>query len=167
MKIRDYKNLNLFLEILFEFFKENKITSSLEPVEDCDLLLERILDSEYTGKSYYPGMYYVNFKLPERIEEGKVSMFNFGRQNTHGCSLLIDLGENDLMSFFYFGCDFEKHPPYLKDFTDGNGRIKVSPELEGCEVDYIHEKDVMSFDEFITYLDNNRMQKLLNIVSVD
>lgn len=167
MKIREYKNLNLFLSVLFKFFKENGIESSIMPVEDYDILLKRILDCEYKGLSYHPGMYYVDFKLPEKIDEGEVSMFNFGRENTHGSTLLIDLGENDLVSFFYFSCDFDKHPPYLKDFADENGRIKVSPEVEGFEVEYIYAKDVMEFDEFSTYLNNNRKQKHLNVVVVE
>lgn len=167
MKLREYNNTNMFLSILFDFFKENEIESSIIPVEDYDVFLERILDCEFKGLSFHPGMYYVDFKLPERIDAGEVMMFNFGRKNSHGSTLLIDLGENDLMSFFYFSCDFDRHPPYLKDFTDENGRIKVSQEVLGYDADYIYENDIMSFDEFLIYLKNNREQKNLNVVVVE
>jgi len=167
MKISEYKNLTRFLTILFTFFKENRIESSVYPMDDYDGMLERILQCEYENMSYYPGMYCVDFRLPERIEEGEVYMFIFGKENSSGSSLLIDFGERDLVSFFNFSCDFEKHPPYLLDFADENGRIMVSPEIPGHDVECLNADDVMTFDEFIMYLNNNRNQKHLNMIVVD
>ena len=167
MKISEYKNLNRFLTLLFTFFKENRIESSIYPMDDYDGMLERILQCEYETMSYYPGMYCVDFRLPERIEEGEVYMFIFGKENSSGSSLLIDFGERDLVSFFNFSCDFEKHPPYLLDFADDKGRIAVSPEVAGYDVEYLNTDDIMPFDEFIIYLNNNRTPKHLNMVVVD
>lgn len=167
MKISEYKNLNRFITILFTFFKDNSIESSVYPMDNYDAMLERILDCEYESMSYYPGMYCVDFRLPERIEEGEVYMFIFGKDNSYGSSLLIDFGERDLVSFFNFSCDFEKHLPYLIDFADENGRITVSPEIPGYDVEYLQAEDIMPFDEFIIYLNNNRMPKKLNMIVVD
>lgn len=167
MKISEYKNLNRFLTILFTFFKDNGIVSSMYPMDDYDAMLKRILECEYETMSYYPGMYCLDFRLPERIKEGEVYMFIFCRENSFGSSLLIDFGERDLVSFFNFSCDFEKHPPYLLDFADDNGRITVSPEVTGYDVEYLHADDIMPFDEFIIYLNKNNKQKDITLIEVD
>lgn len=171
MKIAEYQNLNLFLTMLFTFFKKHGIQSSISCVEnyidDYDGMLGRILECEFKDMSYYPGMYCVDFIPPGRLSEGEVYMYLFGNENTKGSSLLIDFGENDLVSFFNFTFDSEKHPPYLKDFADEKGRIKVHQEVRGCETEHLFNNDIMSFDEFTAYLNNNNKRKFLNMIDVD
>ncbi len=166
MKLSDYKNMNEFLTVLFSFFKENGIVSSIEPIEDYDRLLERILECEFNYISYYPGMYCADFKLSEKIDEGEVYYFMFGSRE-ESASLLIDLGERNLSSFFNFSWNIDKHPPFLKDFSDGNGRIKIESEVPEYVVEYLEEKDVADFDEFTSYLERNREQGRLNVVEVE
>jgi len=166
MKVVDYKNLNEFLTVLFSFFKENGIVSSIEPVEDYDKLLERILECEFNYISYYPGMYCADFKLSKKIEEGEVYYFIFGNRE-ESASLLIDLGERTLSSFFNFSWSNEKHPPYLKDFADADGNIKLDSEIEGYEIEHLQERDILSIEEFKKYLQNNKSQGQLKIVEVD
>ncbi|HPS57644.1 MAG TPA: hypothetical protein PK514_06005 [Spirochaetota bacterium] len=166
MKLSEFKNTKKFLTILFNFFKENGIISSIEPVENYDRLLERILECELSNISYYPGMYCADFKLREKIEKGEVYYFIFGTGD-ESASLLIDLGERDLSSFFNFTWNIEKHPPYLKDFIDDNGGIKLESEVPGYDSEPLEEKDVISFDDFKEYLDKNREQGRLVIVEVE
>ena len=166
MKICDYKNLSFFLATLFTFFKENGIEPSYNDIDDYDKLLERIIESEYIKMSYYPGMYCVDFKLKEKIEKGEVYFFIFGSEN-NSSSLLLDLGEKGLVSFFNFSWDLDKHPPFLKDFADINGRIKISPEVPGYDSDYLSINDVMTFEEFQDYLSKNREQRFLNVIEVE
>ena len=165
MKLSDYNNLKEFLTVLFSFFKENGIVSSIEPVEDYDKLLERILECEFNYISYYPGMYSADFILSERIEVGEVYYFIFGSTEAGG-SLLIDLGERELSSFFNFTWNNEKHPPFLMDFKK-DGKIIINSEVPGFEAEYLEEKDVLTFDEFISYFDSNRGQGRLNVVVVE
>jgi hypothetical protein len=166
MKVADYKNLNAFLTVLFSFFKENGIVSSIEPVEDYDRLLERILECEFNYISYYPGMYCADFKLNKKIEEGEVYYFIFGNKK-ESASLLIDLGERNLSSFYNFSWSNEKHPPYLKDFADADGNIKIDSEVEGYEIEYLNEKDILSFEEFKKYLEEHNKQGQLNVIEVE
>jgi len=166
MKIRDYKNLRLFIETLFSFFNENGIESLYDDIDDYDKLIERILDSEYIRMSYYQGMYCVDFKLNKKIEEGEVYIFMFGNKE-NSSTLLFDLGERELSSFFNFSWKTEKHPPYLKDFADTTGMIKISPEVPGYEADDLSINNVMTFEEFQVYLDNNREQKLFTVIEVE
>jgi len=166
MKIYDYKNLNLFLTVLFNFFKENGLISSIEPVEDYDRLLERILDCEFNYISYYAGMYCTDFKLSKRIEEGEVYYLIFGSEKD-SASLLIDLGERELSSFFNFTWNNEKHPPYLKDFTDENGEIKIESEVPGNDAEILKDEDIMTFDDFDIFLKLNKEQKQLTFIEVE
>ena len=52
MKISELKNTSLFLRIIFDFFIDNGIRSSIMEVSDYNLLLERILSSEITEYIY-------------------------------------------------------------------------------------------------------------------
>lgn len=167
MKISEYKNLTRFLTILFNFYKENCITSSIYPMDDYDGMRDRILDCEYKSISWDQGMYCVDFNLPERIEDGEVYMFISGNEDSSGISLIIDFGERGLVSFFNFSCDSEKHPPFLLDFDDDTGLITISSEVQGYDVEYFNAEDIMTFDEFIIYLNDNRKPKHLNMIVVD
>jgi len=166
MKLSEFKNTNKFLTTLFNFFKENGIVSSIEPVEDYDRLLERILDCEFNYISYYPGMYCADFSLRKRIEEGEVYYFILGR-GEKSASLLIDLGEGELSSFLNFTWNIDKHPPFLKDHADDKGKIKIESEVPGYDAEPLEEKDVISFDDFKKYLDKNQEQGSLVVVEVE
>ena len=149
MKISEYTNLNEFLTVFFNFLKENGIHSSMKPVENYTMLLARILKSKFNHISYNPGMYSADFILSERIEVGEVYYFIFGSTEAGG-SLLIDLGERELSSFFNFTWDTERHPPFLKDFIDGSGRLKLNSEVQRGNAEFLDENDIFSFEEFST-----------------
>lgn len=165
MKLSEFENLNKFLSVLFAFFKENGIDSSMKPVEDYNLLLAKIINSEFNHISYNPGIYSADFILNTRIEVGEVYYFIFGSTEAGG-SLLIDLGERGLSSFFNFTWDNEKHPPFLMDFKKDD-KIIINSEAIGLEAEYLEEKDVLTFDEFTRYLDMNSGQGRLNVVVVE
>lgn len=165
MKLSDYINLKEFLTLLFAFFKENRIVSSIKPVDDYNLLLDRILESEFNYISYYPGMYSVDFKLSDRIGTGEVYYFIFGSRENGG-SMLIDLGERELSSFMNFSWNNEKHPPFLMNF-EKDGKIMINSEVTGFDAEYLAINDVCNLKEFTSYLVRNREQGRLNVVVVE
>ncbi len=152
MKISELPNLKLFLSILFKFFKENQIESSLQPINDYNLLLSRILDSELISYSCHPNIEYygINFKLEKKIDESEIYMLIFGnRKSDKSCFLLIDIGEKDLTSFFTFSWHQEKLPPFMADF-----------ENDGAD-------QIMTLEDFRIFLEANKEQKNLTWINVD
>ncbi|NLV68031.1 MAG: hypothetical protein GXY14_10205 [Spirochaetes bacterium] len=124
--------------------------------------------AEFTEVSVveWAGMYCADFKLSERIEDAEIYLFIFGSR-ANGGSILIDLGERELSSFFNFAWDTNGHPPFLKDFTNGKGLLKSNSEVQGNDVESIEEKDIFSFEEFKDYLKSHRGQGRLNVVVVE
>ena len=168
MELRKYKNITRFLVTLFNFFKENEIGSSLQPVEDYDILLERILESKFLNFHYNPGIYSIDFRLRKKVEKSEVYMLIFGEGSSDkSAHLLIDLGERDLTSFISFSIHGEKHPPFLMDFVDEHGKLKIEYTDGSAEEQNPDGFDIMTFEEFALFLAEYNRQKKIKWIEVD
>lgn len=171
MKISECKHLNEFLCILFEFFKKNRIESSLEPIDDFDKLLYRILDSEFINYDCIPGFeqYSIEFKLNQQLNDAEVYFIIFGNnEGNNNSSLLVELGERELNSIIKFSWYEDIMPPFLKDFIDKENKLLIThTATETDEHKNVCDNDFMSFDDFKLFLDKNKEQKYLKWVEVD
>jgi len=171
MKIRDYENLKLFISMLFEFLEKNRIRSSIMPVINYLGLLDKILDSEYTGYNCQDGIesYTIYFKPDHPIEDSEIYMFLFGEnEKERSCYVMIEMMKSDepFESRLSLSWHEEKLPPYLGDFRDKNGMLKTE-NYKGLSESIFSDDEIMTFDEFKIFLMRNRTQKDLRYVIVD
>jgi len=156
--------------MLFNFFKENGITSDLKQINDYDDLMKRILESEFISFNFNPSIenYGIDFKLSQRIEEAEVYMFNFGKsENTKSSSILFDFGEREFTSFLTFSWYEEKLPPFIKDFLNEESKIILSDDDENLMEPDLFWTETMSLDQFKLFLTENCKQKHVTWVAVD
>jgi hypothetical protein len=161
MKIFQYENLTKFLNMLFEFIKENYSGPVNGKINNYDEMLNIILNSEYTGFNCRrdTDQYSVDFSLTQKIDKEEVYMFLFGKDESYGDnSLEIDLQEMGLNSYFTFSWNEQKLPPFLTDFVDNEGRLLISYADGSNENKLIDGGKYMTFDEFQVFLNRNRKQ---------
>lgn len=171
MKLSEYKNLNRYLHSLFEFFKENRLISSVQEIDDYDKMLKNILDSEFAGYSCNPGIetYSISFKINHNIDDDEVYMIIFGNEGDKGSSyFLIDISKSadKYNSFFSFSWHGVKLPPFLNDFKNEHGMM-MTDNFDGTYEFRFSEDQIMTFDEFESYLSKNGKQKDLKWIVVD
>jgi hypothetical protein len=155
MRLRTCKNLEQFLNILFSFFKNNSIQSSLHPVQCHEDLLDMLLNSKFIQfKKKGPAEFIVDFKLNRPIDRDYVYYFIFGNDNNteESGSLLIDLSGKSV-SFICFTCCCTEDDFSIRD---------IIPDTVEEE-----QKDNITFDKFIGFLNRNSLQKILNFIEVE
>jgi len=171
MKIRDYKNLNLFISMLFEFLEKNRISSSIMPVKNYRGLFDTILESEYTGYNCQDGIesYTIYFKPDLPIEDSEIYMFLFGeKEKERSCYVMIEMMKSDepFESRLSLSWHEDKLPPHLADFRDNSGMLKTE-NYDGISESIFSDDEIMGFEEFKSFLTRNRTQKDLRYVIVD
>jgi hypothetical protein len=154
MKIAEYNNLKTFLTVLFNYFKDNEIESSANPVDDYYELLDKILDAEFTGYSCNPELehYSINFRLNRSIESPESYMLNlnkYGDDKSRGLS--INLSEKDRDSSIIFSWYEGALPFFLIDFMDEAGML-VTENSGGTFGGQYNIDDFMDIYEFIAFL---------------
>lgn len=157
MKIADYRNLNIFLTILFNFFMEYKILSSVKPVDDYIELLEKILNAEFVCYRCSPGIeqYSVDFMLSHPPGKKEIYLLNFGKPcSNKSPGLLVNLGERGRVGSFSFSWYENRLPLFLKDFIDGSGML-VTENSDGIYERNFSVNDIMNIYEFIAFLQKN------------
>lgn len=157
MKIAEYRNLNIFLTVLFNFFNDNEIGSSTSPVDDYDELLEKILNAEFISCrcNRETEHYGIEFRLSHSIEKPEVYTLNFGEYgDDRSPGLLIDFGERDHTGFFTFRWNEGMLPFFLIDFMDESGML-VAENSDGAYEGHFSIDDFMDIYEFIAFLQSN------------
>lgn len=170
MKLSEYKNTAKFLTLLFVFFRDNDIKSSWDEIYNYREILDIILNAEFISCNCIPGIehYTIDFKMEKKLEIDTSYFFIFGKEkNNEDSSFLLDIGKDDMTSFFAFTWHEEKLPSFMMDFIDQNTKLKKPGIDVDIECDNIDEEVFMDFDEFKMFLDENRERKDVKVVVVD
>lgn len=171
MKIKEYKNLNIFLNRIFSFFKERELSGALEQITDYDKVKKEILDSEYIGYTCSPSIehYSIRYKINHKIEDWFVDLILFGKkEEIKNNSFLVDMVEKKdaTTSFFSLSWHENKIPPFMNDFIDEDGMI-LTESTVGSSLVKVTPDMIMSFDDFEEFLHTNPVQKKLAMIEVE
>ena len=171
MKLREYRNLNIILNRLFDFFKEMNLKWAYGNIVDNDKVKNTLLDSEFVRYNFHPSVehYSLDFKTNRSVWENFVDMMLFGtEEDKNSTSFLIDILEkkDKDCSFFTLSWHEGKYPPFINDFIDEKGMI-LSEGPEGAAMTRVQKDEIMSVDEFEEYLKKNHFEGNLKIIEVD
>jgi len=167
MKLSELRYFPIFLEVLFDFFKEFNITSCVSPLTDLDGMRRRLLESEVLKKSYLRSINQfsidVNF---QNGDEDDVYYFLFGRSDSVLPSgFLLDVWYR--IGFLTIEIDDEKYPPFVRDFLNKSGEMKMSFITGEDELSNVDENEIMSMDDLKSFLRANSMRKDVTWIEVD
>ena len=164
MKLREFRNLNIFLNMLFDFFNEKQICGALGEKSNYEILRRGLLDSEFEDYTCSPSIeqYSIKFSINHIIAERFVDLILFGREGDDEKSTY----EDKFTSFFVFSWHEDKIPPFMKDFIDEKGML-ITDGPEGPAQTKVNRNEIMTFDEFEKFLRKNLIEKKLKMIDVD
>lgn len=172
MKLIDINNFKETLDALFDFFETNDIPCHMgsldELKESIDIVYEAELVSWECAPSY-PSLS-IDFTLSCDFEFDKV--FNFLFRDTGSRrenSVLIDLSSRDKsVSFIRFEIHSPRHLPFLPGLPASMGSMEASGADGKVEdLDGLDSCEIMSLEEFGTFLSRHPVPGELTLVEVD
>ncbi|HRX16103.1 MAG TPA: hypothetical protein P5123_07305 [Spirochaetota bacterium] len=177
MKLKEYKNLSNFLNVLFDFFKENNLTGNFYYENDTDKLKNILLESQFVSYNLSPfiDQYSIDFKTDNNANNANIANQSFveyiifgSEHDNKSTGLLIDVSEkgSSCNSFFQLSWYEELFPPFVYDFFDSDGMLTINHYEKESKVK-IEPKEIMSFDDFEKHLKKNRFKKNLNVIDVE
>jgi hypothetical protein len=171
MKLKEYKNTELFINTIFNFFKEKNLTWGLGNITDSDKLKNILLDSEFLSYNCSPSIehYSIEFKTNKPVPERFVDYMLFGKEeNSRDTIFLIDITEKRDNDFSFFSLSWYegKYPPFMKDFIDEKGMIRADGP-DGTAQTKVNHNEIMTFDKFEEFLKRNHFEKKLKMIEVD
>ena len=155
------------MRMLFEFFEENNIISSLS--DDLDFHDKRLLLLNIEPDECYicghTGSINISLSVPDSTfeEDDLISFYIFGNGEEEN-SLLLDYCKGNCFIMLELYC--EKYPPLIIDFVSPDNTINEKSAYGTSEI-RIEESQIMSMDEFKSFLENNSIQGRLNFIEVE
>ncbi len=149
-RIKDHLLLAKCITILFNFFKQNEIGSSVDQVSSYESLLKIIIESKVTNFSFNPNTdeYTISIKPKISATSSSVYFFVFGNTIINNY-LLVEMDEENIQSRIKLSLNCDKYLPFI---------AKYEYEIESSQI--------MSLDEFVAFLEKNKRPGRLKVIEV-
>ncbi len=168
MKLSELNYFSEFLSVLFDFFKEYRIVSSAEPLDDIEGLRDRLLGADLVAFTYLSNIrkYSMEIMFDTPPDKDEIYTFLWGAVDSKKINeFLVDIGAN--LAFLHVEIIAEKYPVFVRDFLTGRGELRASCFGEDDMMIPLDDASIMSMDEFRQFLAGNAAQKDYTIIGVE
>ncbi|MBP7735480.1 MAG: hypothetical protein KA369_05850 [Spirochaetes bacterium] len=174
MKLSELKHFTAFIDVLFDFFKENNITSCLYQLDDFDAMKKKLHDADVHEQTYLGNFRQFNISLRLCADECEDAVYYFlfsdrnpGNEGQSGLvnQLLIEAWGNEYRIMIEIIDN--KYPPFVRDFLNASGQLRIAYISGDDELATIDENEIMSMGDLMNFLQKNNVRKDVKWIEVD